>query len=140
VSRVARSWAMWAEGRAWRCATGVRRVDYRPAEATILTRRNCPDGPGTPQGAGSPRRQLLGQSEPTPSADGITPVSQALLLDVNQNSYDSDFGANAAPPWTLQAKISLGTGHRDDGEYLAIGMTRLSATTSTGTVTVHVSS
>ena len=58
-------------------------------------------------------------------------------------SNDSDFGisgvANAAPPWQLQAKISPATGQQDDGEYLVIDMTRLSAATSTATVTVHVS-
>jgi Esterase-like activity of phytase len=57
-------------------------------------------------------------------------------------SSDSDFGIsgvlNAAPPWQLQAKISPATGKQDDGEYLAIDMTRLPAQTSTATVTIHV--
>lgn len=59
-------------------------------------------------------------------------------------SNDSDFGiagvTNSAPPWQLQAKIDPATGQQDDGEYLSIDMTRLPATTSTATVTVHVAS
>jgi hypothetical protein len=57
-------------------------------------------------------------------------------------SNDSDFGisgvTNTAAPWTLQAKISPATHKQDDGEYLEIDTGKLSAATSTATVTIHV--
>jgi hypothetical protein len=63
-------------------------------------------------------------------------------------SNDSDFGisgvTNAAAPWQLQAKIDPATGQQDDGEYLSIDMTKVAAagtaSTSTATVTIHVTS
>jgi hypothetical protein len=62
-------------------------------------------------------------------------------------SNDSDFGidgvSNSAPPYTLHEKVSPATGQQDNGEYLVIDTTRLSApdtaATSTATVTIHVS-
>ncbi|HEY7633022.1 MAG TPA: esterase-like activity of phytase family protein [Thermoleophilaceae bacterium] len=59
-------------------------------------------------------------------------------------SNDSDFGisgvTNAAPPWTLQAKISPATHKQDDGEYLEIDTDHLASGTSTATATIHVHS
>jgi hypothetical protein len=56
-------------------------------------------------------------------------------------SNDSDFGVdgvtNDTPPFALHAKI-LPNGRQDDGEYLAIDLTRLPAATSTATVTITV--
>jgi hypothetical protein len=57
-------------------------------------------------------------------------------------SNDSDFGINgvagSAPPFSLDPKISPATGKQDDGEFLAIDLTRLPAVTSTATVTIRV--
>jgi hypothetical protein len=47
---------------------------------------------------------------------------------------------NAAPPWTLQAKISPATHKQDDGEYLEIDTDHLASGTSTTTATIHVHS
>jgi hypothetical protein len=62
-------------------------------------------------------------------------------------SNDSDFGidgvSNSSPPYTLHEKVSPTTGQQDNGEYLVIDMTGVSASstaaTSTATVTIHVS-
>jgi len=57
-------------------------------------------------------------------------------------SNDSDFGINgvvgSTPPFRLDPKISPATGQQDDGEFLAIDLTRLPALTSTATVTIRV--
>jgi hypothetical protein len=63
-------------------------------------------------------------------------------------SNDSDFGiagvTNTAAPWQLQAKIDPATGQQDDGEYLTIDLTKVATngttSTSTATVTIHVTS
>lgn len=58
-------------------------------------------------------------------------------------SNDSDFGIDgltqsATTPFTLHAKVSPATGKQDDGEFLAVDMTKLPAATSTATVTISV--
>jgi hypothetical protein len=58
-------------------------------------------------------------------------------------SNDSDFGIDgltqdATTPFTLHAKASPATGRQDDGEFLAVDMTKLPAATSTATVTIDV--
>jgi hypothetical protein len=58
-------------------------------------------------------------------------------------SNDSDFGIDGlaqdtTTPFTLHAKVSPTTGQQDDGEFLAIDMTKLPAATSTATVTISV--
>ncbi|GAB1688743.1 esterase-like activity of phytase family protein [Krasilnikovia sp. M28-CT-15] len=58
-------------------------------------------------------------------------------------SNDSDFGIDgltqsSTTPFTLRAKVSPATGRQDDGEFLAVDMTRLPAATSTATVTITV--
>jgi hypothetical protein len=58
-------------------------------------------------------------------------------------SNDSDFGIDgltqsATTPFTLHAKVSPTTGGQDEGEFLAIDMTKLPAATSTATVTISV--
>jgi hypothetical protein len=57
-------------------------------------------------------------------------------------SNDSDFGidglTNDTPPYQLHAKVSPTTGVQDDGEFLAVDLTRLPARTSTATVTLTV--
>ena len=42
------------------------------------------------------------------------------------------------PPYQLHAKVSPTTGKQDDGEFLAVDMTKLPAATSTATVTISV--
>jgi hypothetical protein len=61
-------------------------------------------------------------------------------------SNDSDFGidgvSNSAAPYTLHEKVSPTTGKQDNGEYLVIDMTGVSASstaaTRPATVTIHV--
>ncbi|GAB1644502.1 esterase-like activity of phytase family protein [Krasilnikovia sp. MM14-A1259] len=58
-------------------------------------------------------------------------------------SNDSDFGIDGltqstTTPFTLHAKVSPVTGRQDDGEFLAVDMTRLPAVTSTATVSITV--
>jgi hypothetical protein len=58
-------------------------------------------------------------------------------------SNDSDFGIDgltqsATTPFTLHAKVSPATGRQDEGEFLAVEMTKLPAKTSTATVTISV--
>jgi len=90
---------------------------------------------------------LLGSLDPQYRFFSHDKVEGVAALDGGNEivvSNDSDFGisgvTNTAAPWLLQAKISPATGLQDDGEYLAIDMTKLPAQTSTATVTIHVSS
>jgi hypothetical protein len=57
-------------------------------------------------------------------------------------SSDSDFGvaalANAAPPFTLRAKVVPTTGHVDTGDVLVVDLKRLSSPPSTATVAIRV--
>jgi hypothetical protein len=58
-------------------------------------------------------------------------------------SNDSDFGIDGlaqstTTPFTLHAKVSPTTGRQDEGEFLAVDMTKLPAATSTATVTISV--
>jgi hypothetical protein len=58
-------------------------------------------------------------------------------------SNDSDFGIDgltqdATTPFTLHAKVSPASGKQDEGEFLAVDMTKLPAATSTATVTIDV--
>ena len=73
----------------------------------------------------------------------------AALQDANEIviSNDSDFGISgvaSGPPFLLQEKVSPATGKQDDGEYLAIDMSKVTGQTSvqtkTATVTIHVTS
>jgi len=90
---------------------------------------------------------LLGSLDPQYRFFSHDKVEGVAALDGGNEiviSNDSDFGisgvTNTSAPWQLQAKISPATGEQDDGEYLAIDMSKLPAQTRTATVTIHVSS
>jgi Esterase-like activity of phytase/Bacterial Ig domain len=87
---------------------------------------------------------LLTSLDPTGGFFGHDKVEGVATTDGGGTlvvSNDNDFGivgvTNAAPPFTLQAKI-LPNGQQDDGEYLAIDTTRLADPTSTATVSIFV--
>jgi len=88
---------------------------------------------------------LLDQLNPQGAFFGHDKVEGVAVLNGGRTlvvSNDSDFGlggvANATPPYALIPKILPGTGTQDDGQYLAIDMTRLPAATGTATVTLTV--
>jgi hypothetical protein len=86
---------------------------------------------------------LLTSLHPFFSHDKIEGVAQLNGGRTVVLSNDSDFGIDgltrdATTPFTLNAKVSPATGRRDEGEFLAVDMTKLLAATSTATVTIGV--
>jgi hypothetical protein len=71
--------------------------------------------------------------------EGVAVLDDGATIVV---SNDSDFGINgvagSTAPFRLDPKISPATGQQDDGEFLAIDLSRLPALTSTATVTIRV--